>query len=154
MTTEIFEIWIPCYLCRILKHKRNDITAIISTEYIPPNEFVDFLHDKKYDANPVCMDCIKEMPEDVLKSFNRVDIRCHRCFDLGNEKKYVDLVTILCRGDMIEIDELHAFQDRGSYIANFFCPDCVKEIEKEGGFENMEVWGEGTATMRHNSNDL
>ena len=58
MTTEIFEIRIPCYLCRILKHKRNEIAAIISPEYIPPDELADFLHDKKYDANPFCMDCI------------------------------------------------------------------------------------------------
>ena len=33
------------------------------------------------------MDYIKEMPEDLLKSFNRVDIWFRRCFDLGNENK-------------------------------------------------------------------
>jgi hypothetical protein len=54
---------------------------------------------------------------------------------------------------MIGTDELHAFQDRETYFANFFCLDCVKEIEKEGGFEDMEVWGEGTAKMRRTSSD-
>jgi hypothetical protein len=94
------------------------------------------------------MNCIKEIPENILKGFNRLDIRCHRCFDLGNENKHTNIVTILCLGDLIETDELHAFQDRGSYFANFFCLDCVKEIEKEGGFESMEVWGDGKTTPR------
>jgi hypothetical protein len=94
------------------------------------------------------MNCMKEIPENILKVFNRLDIRCHRCFDLVNENKHTNIVTILCLGDLIETDELYAFQDRGSYFANFFCLDCVKEIEKEGGFESMEVWGDGKTTPR------
>jgi hypothetical protein len=136
---ELFAMRIPCYGCRISADKRNEIAALVSPEYIPPSELEDFFHSELHDGNPFCTDCIESLGEDTVKKFDKAEIKCHRCFALNPKKKETVILTILF-GYQVSFDTIYAFQDRGSYYANFFCIDCVKEMLKEEGYTD-EDWG-------------